>query len=112
MKGETLLVRIPGLEFKNMVHRRGFILPLGDDVYRIGSTFDWTNVWTGRTVEAREELLGMLRAFVKLPIEVLEHSSGVRPATKDRRLEVFCWRRGAQCIWPSTYSKEKRSIPK
>ncbi|HQV51981.1 MAG: FAD-binding oxidoreductase [Flavobacteriales bacterium] len=85
VKGETLLVRIPGLEFKNMVHRRVFILPLGDDVYRIGSTFDWTNVWTGRTVEAREELLGMLRAFVKLPIEVLEHSSGVRPATKDRR---------------------------
>ncbi|MBP6311167.1 MAG: FAD-binding oxidoreductase [Flavobacteriales bacterium] len=85
VKGETLLVRIPGLGFKNMVHRRVFILPLGDDVYRIGSTFDWTNVWTGTTTNAREELLGMLQAFVKLSIEVLEHSSGVRPATKDRR---------------------------
>jgi len=85
VKGETLVVRIPGLGFKNMVHRRVFILPLGDDVYRIGATFDWANVWTGTTVEAREELLGMLSAFVKLPIEVLGHSYGVRPATKDRR---------------------------
>ena len=67
VKGETLVVRIPGLSFKNMVHRRVFILPLGDDVYRIGATFDRTNVWTGRTVEAREELLGMLSAFVKHP---------------------------------------------
>lgn len=85
VKGETLLVRIPGLGLKSMLHRGVFVLPLGDDLYRIGSTFDWTNVWTGTTTEARDLLLGSLKTFITLPTEVVEHSYGVRPATKDRR---------------------------
>ena len=48
----------------------GFILPLGGDNYRVGSTYDWDNVWSGPTTEAREELLARLRKLLlRTPLE-------------------------------------------
>lgn len=89
VKGETLVLRIPGLGLGSMVHRGIFILPLGDDRYRIGATFKWENVLEGPTEEARRWLLERLSALLEpefLPrVEVLAHEAGVRPAAKDRR---------------------------
>lgn len=89
VKGETLTVRIPGLHLQGMVHRGVFILPLGDDRYRVGATFSWDHVWEGPTDEARSWLLERLRTLLVAPlrptVEVLAHEAGVRPAAKDRR---------------------------
>lgn len=89
VKGETLVVRIPGLGLKSMVHRGIFILPLGDDRYRIGATFKWENVHEGLTEEARRWLLERLSALLEPEwfsgLEVLTHEVGIRPAAKDRR---------------------------
>ena len=85
VKGELLTVRIPGLDLRTMVHRRGFLLPLGDDHYRLGSTFVWENVWSGPTEKAKQELLQRLSQITPLPVEVIDHHAGVRPASRDRR---------------------------
>ncbi len=85
VRGEGLTVRIEGLRLKNAVHRGVFILPVGDDRYRVGSTFAWDNVWSGPTAEARRWLLDKLERIVSRPIEVEEHWAGVRPASRDRR---------------------------
>jgi len=85
VRGEGLTVRIPGLRLKHVVHRGVFILPVGDDRYRVGSTFAWDNVWSGPTEEARRWLLDKLERIVSRPVVVEEHWAGVRPASRDRR---------------------------
>ena len=85
VRGEGLTVRIEGLRLKCVVHRGVFIIPLGEDRYRVGSTFAWDNVWSGPTDEARRWLLDKLDRIVSRPVEVEEHWAGVRPASRDRR---------------------------
>lgn len=85
VRGEGLTVRIPGLGLNTIVHRGVFILPIGEDVYRVGATFAWDKVWSGPTEEARHYLMDGLQRLITRPIEVLEHWAGVRPASSDRR---------------------------
>jgi len=88
VKGEGLTVRIPGLHLTRLVHRGVFLLPtpvLGDDVYRVGATFKWHDVWADRTDEARAWLLEKVARITSAEVDVLDHWFGVRPASKDRR---------------------------
>lgn len=85
VRGEGLTVRIPGLRLKSAVHRGVILLPIGDDRYRVGSTFAWDKVWSGPTEEARRWLSDKLERIVQRPLEVEEHWAGVRPASRDRR---------------------------
>lgn len=85
VKGEGLTVRIPGLVLDRIIHRGVFVLPIGGDVYRVGATFAWNEVWSGPSEEARTYLLDRLERLVEREVEVLEHWAGVRPASKDRR---------------------------
>lgn len=88
VKGEGLTVRISGLRLTRMVHRSVFLLPmpsLGEDVYRVGATFKWDNVWEGPTVQGRAWLLEKIAGITDAPVEVLDHWCGVRPASRDRR---------------------------
>jgi hypothetical protein len=83
--GDVLTVRIQGLELKSMVHGGVFLLPLGDHLFRVGSTFAWDHPFSGPRASAREHMLEKLKAMLPLPVEVVEHRWGVRPAARDRR---------------------------
>lgn len=85
VRGEGLTVRIPDLRLKSVVHRGVFVLPVGDDRYRVGSTFAWDNVWSGPTEEAHRWLLDKLERLVQRAVEVEDQWAGVRPASRDRR---------------------------
>ena len=85
VRGEGLTVRLRGLGLGCMLHRGLFMVPQGDDVYRIGSTFAWDDVWSGPTEEGRRSLLDKVSRLFNSEVEVLEHWAGVRPAAKDRR---------------------------
>lgn len=85
VKGEGLTVRIPGLELDRIVHRGVFLLPMGSEVYRVGATFKWDDVWSGPSEEARHYLLDRTERLAEREVEVLDHWCGVRPASKDRR---------------------------
>lgn len=85
VRGEGLTVRLPGLSLSCMVHRGAFIVPLGDDNYRVGATFAWDDVWSGPTDEGLRAMLDRITRLWSGEIDVLEHWAGVRPASKDRR---------------------------
>lgn len=84
-KGEVLTVRIEGLNPSAIVNRGFFILPLGEDLYRVGATFNWKEKDEVPTAAGKEELLEKLRGVVQQEIEVVEHVAGLRPTTPDRR---------------------------
>ena len=84
-KGEVITMRIPGLNEGVIVKSGVFIIPLGEDLYRVGSTYFWRDKTEGPTEAAKTFLLERLKRFMTLPYEIVSHMSGVRPTVSDRR---------------------------
>jgi glycine/D-amino acid oxidase-like deaminating enzyme len=78
-------MRLPGLHTSRMLHRGVFLLPVGEDQYRVGATFKWDDVWDGPTEDARSWLLEKLSLMTPLQPEVRDQWTGVRPTSADRR---------------------------
>ncbi len=85
VKGEVLTLHIPELNTNQLLNKDVFILPLGNDLYRVGSTYDWNFVNDKPTNEARTYLTDKLVRFLRVPFELVDHQSGIRPAIADRR---------------------------
>jgi len=84
-KGELLTIHALELKIDFMVKSSIFIMPLGDDYYKIGATFNWSDKTLHPTVAAKEELLSKLDKIITAPYKVVEQSAGIRPTVKDRR---------------------------
>jgi glycine oxidase len=84
-KGELLTIRASGLKLDSIVNAGIFILPLGDNIYKVGATYEWTDKTNNPTAAARVELEGKLNEIITCEYEVLTHVAGVRPTTKDRK---------------------------
>ncbi len=78
-KGEILTLRIPGLGERRVVHRGIWLMPIGNDLFRAGSTYDREHLDEAPTAAGRAEILGKLDEFLKLPYEVIQHRAAVRP---------------------------------
>ncbi|MEM8508015.1 MAG: FAD-dependent oxidoreductase [Bacteroidota bacterium] len=84
-KGELLTIKAPGLKEKKVIKSGVFIIPLGNDLYRIGATYKWKDKTNIPTAEAKIELLTKLGTFLDCPFEVVGHVAGIRPTVGDRR---------------------------
>lgn len=84
-KGEILTIRCEGLNVDTILNKNGFVLPLGDDLYRVGATYEWRDLSCEPTTEGRALLEEKLQNIIDLPYEVVKHDVGVRPTTNDRR---------------------------
>lgn len=84
-KGELLTIRAPRLQERMVIKSSVFIIPLGEDVYRVGSTYNRDDKTNDPTEASRAELLRKLDTFLKCPYEVTDHVAGIRPTTRDRR---------------------------
>jgi len=87
VKGELLHIKIAHPPLENIITHGIFMLPLPntEGEYLVGATYDWQDLSNTATEKAREQLLGKLNKWLKLPYEVLGQRAGVRPATADRR---------------------------
>ncbi|WP_142785342.1 NAD(P)/FAD-dependent oxidoreductase [Changchengzhania lutea] len=84
-KGELLTIHAPQLKVDYVLKSSVFIIPLEDDLYLIGATYDWKDTSNSITETARESLLSKLNTIISCPYEVVNHVAGVRPTVKDRR---------------------------
>lgn len=84
-KGEILLVKIPGLKTDKIINKTVYMLPVGDELFLVGATYDWQDRTDQITVKAKEELIGKLKKLLKVPFEVVDQQAGVRPSISDRR---------------------------
>ncbi len=84
-KGELLTIRAPQLQEEAVIKSSVFIIPLGDDLYRIGATYKWKDKTSVPTEASKQELLEKLRTFLTCDFEVVDHVAGVRPTVTDRR---------------------------
>lgn len=84
-KGEVLTIRCQGLNLQQIVNKGIFILPLGDNLFKVGATFEWADLSDDPTEKAKQELVEKLDKLLKLPYSIVAHESGIRPSSVDRR---------------------------
>jgi len=69
-KGEILTVKIPNWQEETIITGGGWIIPLGDQCYRVGATYE---------SEGRAKVERILKQFTSLDYELIDHVSGIRP---------------------------------
>ena len=84
-KGEVLTIKAPSLNIDFAVKSSVFIIPIGNDLYRVGSTYNWNDKSNTPTEDAKTELISKLKTFITCDFEVIDHVAGIRPTVKDRR---------------------------
>ena len=84
-KGELLLIKAPNLDVDVILKSSIFIIPLGNDLYKVGATYNWEDKTNVPTEAAKKELVANLSELIKCDFEIIDHYAGVRPTVKDRR---------------------------
>ena len=84
-KGELLIIKAPQLNLDVIVNTSVFILPLGNDLFKIGATYNWEDKTNTPTEEGKQELLARIREIITCDFEIISHFAGVRPTVKDRK---------------------------
>lgn len=91
-KGEILVLKIPGLNLQDALHKKIVLLPLGNEHFICGATYEWDDLSSEPSQKGKEELLNLLTEILenKFKPEVVDHKAGVRPTISDRR-PVIGW---------------------
>ena len=84
-KGELMIIECEDLQEKSIIHGGVFMIPLSNNRYRIGSTYNWRDQGEGPTTRARISLQTKLNKIISAPYLIISQSAGFRPTTPDRR---------------------------
>ena len=84
-KGETLLAEIDGYAIKEIINQGFWIIPLGNDECRLGSTYIWDSLNWQTTESGRELISSKIDKILNISYKIIGQEAGIRPTTKDRR---------------------------
>ncbi|MBN1403206.1 MAG: FAD-binding oxidoreductase [Opitutales bacterium] len=88
-KGEMMTLRAKSGNLDSfpqaIVNRGKWILPLGNGLFRAGSTYSWDSFDDVTSEAGKDTVLNALGEFVVGEFEVLSQNAGVRPIVKDYR---------------------------
>ncbi len=83
--GEVLIIKAKNFKIEHILNKNMFIMPLGDNKYKVGATYNWELKTPETTVNARKELIEKLESFTDFEYEIIDQIAGIRPTVKDRR---------------------------
>jgi glycine oxidase len=84
-KGELITIHAPTLKLESILKSSIFVIPMGEDRYLVGSTYEWTDKTNDPTQKAKTELLEKLERLIDCEFEVVNQRAGIRPTVVDRR---------------------------
>ena len=84
-KGELLTIHAPDLKMDFVLKGPVFLIPIGDDNYIVGATYNWEDRTHEVTLKGKEELLAKLNTMITCSYKVVNQVAGIRPTVKDRR---------------------------
>ncbi len=84
-KGEYLLIKAPGLQEENALKSSIFVIPEGNDIYRVGANYERNDTTNAPTETAKNELLQKWEKLVHGDYQVVDQIAGVRPTVSDRK---------------------------
>ena len=84
-KGELFVIKAPDLNLDIIINTSVFILPMGNDLFKVGATYNWQDKTDLPTEEGKQELIDRIKEIISCDFEIVKHFGGVRPTVKDRR---------------------------
>ncbi|KZS42945.1 FAD-dependent oxidoreductase [Aquimarina aggregata] len=84
-KGEYIIIESKALKVTEAIKSSVFIIPLGNDIYKVGATYNNHDKSVEVTERAKEELIEKLERFLKVPYQIIDQVAGIRPTVKDRK---------------------------
>ncbi len=84
-KGELLIIHAPELKIDFVLKGPVFLIPLGNDHYIVGATYELNDLTYNATDKGKSKLLKGLKALISCPFDIIEHVVGIRPTVRDRR---------------------------
>lgn len=85
VKGEVLKVKTSATLPDAVVKGKEFLMPLENNEFFVGATYDRDHINYDNTIEAKEYLTNGVKQFLKSDIEVVEQHASIRPTVVDRR---------------------------
>lgn len=84
-KGELFIIKASDLDLDVIVNTSVFILPLGNNLFKVGATYNWQDKTNIPSEEGKKELTERIKEIITCDFEIIEHFAGVRPTVNDRR---------------------------
>lgn len=85
VKGEVLFIHAPALSEKYILNKKVFVLPVGNQRFKVGSTYEWRDLTDIPTESGKLSITGRLEKLISCDYKIEYQRAGVRPATVDRR---------------------------
>lgn len=85
VKGDVLTIESRDLNLDKIRKKNIFILPIGGNKYKIGATYHWSDKTWEPSEKAKLELIEKFEKISNCTYTIIDHESGIRPATHDRR---------------------------
>ena len=83
--GEVLIIESEELNFKDVVSKNLFILPLGNQRFKVGATYNWELTEPVTTESGKADLVERLENLIDCSYKIIDHQAGIRPTVADRR---------------------------
>ncbi len=84
-QGETLTITSDSIIDNESLNRKCFILPIGNNEFKVGSTYVWDTYNSDITVAGRAEIEKNITYLTDSPYTIIDQNAGIRPTTLDRR---------------------------
>ena len=84
-KGDYLILKSKNLKLKQILKAKYFLIPLGDDLYKFGATYQREPLNHEPSENAKAQMLDALDKMIDEPYEIVDQICGIRPTTRDRR---------------------------
>jgi len=83
--GEIIIVKSTLLKINYVLKSGFFLIPEKDDLYKVGTTWDWDLQKPQTTKNSIQHFKNNLDNLLKVPYQIVAHQAAVRPTIKDRR---------------------------
>jgi glycine/D-amino acid oxidase-like deaminating enzyme len=83
--GETLIIESEELNFEDVISKNLFILPLGNNLFKVGATYNWDLQEPIPTELGKADLIERLENLIDCNYKIISHQAGIRPTVSDRR---------------------------
>ncbi|MDR6300228.1 NAD(P)/FAD-dependent oxidoreductase [Mesonia maritima] len=87
-KGEYIIIESSELKLESLLKSSVFIIPLGNDLYKVGASYERNFSDAKPTSEKRDYLKNKLDDVMSCDYKIIDQQAGIRPTVRDRRTIV------------------------
>lgn len=84
-KGEVLEIETEELDPEKILVGGVFVLPIGENRYKVGASYDHFDLSLEKTEKSRSYLVERFEKMLSIDYKITQHLVGLRPAVSDRR---------------------------